>query len=204
MELEECLKARRDTRHFLPDPVPQQVLNKALAAAHMAPSVGLSEPWRFVSVESTENRAFVKKLFNEARQKAQKQVADEQDEARSALHQSLKLEAILDAPVGLAVFCELPSENYTIGVIGTPQTLMWSVACAIQNLWLSLTDQGYGAGWVSILDFEQLKKELDVPEAWLPLGYLCIGKPATDYDKKPMLQNQGWKQRTPEPIVLKR
>jgi 5,6-dimethylbenzimidazole synthase len=119
------------------------------------------------------------------------------------LHKSLKLDAILDAPVGLAVFCERPQEgSYTIGVQGSKETVVWSCACAIQNLWLSLTAQGYGAGWVSILDFEALKSILDVPKSWEPMGYLCIGKPATDYERKPMLQLLGWKVPTDEPQVL--
>jgi len=69
---------------------------------------------------------------------------------------------------------------------------------------LSLTEQGYSAGWVSILDYDQLKQVLSVPDDWEPLGYLCIGKPATDYDGQPMLEQVGWKQRCSEPVVIYR
>ncbi|WP_315789189.1 5,6-dimethylbenzimidazole synthase [Fischerella sp. JS2] len=202
MELEQCLRLRRDTRHFLKDDVPDTVLKKALTAAHCAPSVGLSEPWRFVVVRNQQTKAILKQSFLKIRAKAEADLANDQDKLK--LHKSLKLEAIEDAPIGLAVFCEYPKENYTIGTVWTDETLKWSCVCAIQNLWLSLTEQGYSAGWVSILDYDQLKQVLSVPDDWEPLGYLCIGKPATDYDGQPMLEQVGWKQRCSEPVVIYR
>ncbi|KOP25757.1 cob(II)yrinic acid a,c-diamide reductase [Hapalosiphon sp. MRB220] len=202
MELEQCLRLRRDTRHFTKDDVPESVLKKALAAAHCAPSVGLSEPWRFVVIRNQQTKTILKQSFLQLRAKAEANLTSEEDKLK--LHKSLKLEAIEDAPIGLAVFCEYPKESYTIGTVWTEETLKWSCVCAIQNLWLSLTEQGYSAGWVSILDYDQLKQVLGVPDDWEALGYLCIGKPATDYDGQPMLQKLGWKQRCSEPVVIYR
>jgi 5,6-dimethylbenzimidazole synthase len=202
MELEMCLKMRRDTRHFLKDDVPEIVLQKALTAAHYAPSVGLSEPWRFVVIRNQETKAALKQSFLNMRAKAEEDLVNDAEKLK--LHKSLKLEAIEDAPIGLAVFCEYPKEDYTIGTVWTGETIKWSCVCAIQNLWLSLTEQGYGAGWVSIMDYEELKKVLCVPMDWEALGYFCIGKPATDYGGQPMLEQVGWKQRCSEPVVLYR
>jgi 5,6-dimethylbenzimidazole synthase len=202
MELEQCLRLRRDTRHFLKDDIPESVIKKALAAAHCAPSVGLSEPWRFVVVRDKNVKAKIKESFLNQRAKAEEKLVDDADKLK--LHKSLKLEAIEDAPIGLVVFCEYPQESYTIGTTWTSETVKWSCVCAIQNLWLSLTEQGYSAGWVSILDYDELKQLLSVPSNWEPLGYLCIGKPATDYDGQPMLQKFGWKNRRLEPVVLYR
>lgn len=203
MDIEQCIRSRRDTRHFCSTPVPDYVVQKALEAAHHAPSVGLSEPWRFVLVRSKERRAQIFDNFERCRQQAEDRLAKTPE--RQRLHASLKLEAILSAPVGLAVFCCEPKpEQYILGASTETRTLEWSVACAIQNLWLSLTAQGYGAGWVSILDFKALKQILATPDHWRPLAYLCIGKPATDYDGQPMLQQLGWRQQRPQPIVLSR
>ena len=47
-------------------------------------------------------------------------------------------------------------------------------------------------GWVSIIDFDGLKNLLNIPENYKPLGYFCVGKPSTDYDNKPMLEQLGW------------
>jgi 5,6-dimethylbenzimidazole synthase len=200
MELQECLQKRRDTRHFLPDPIPQDVLDQAFRAAHHAPSVGLSEPWRFVVVASLDKRKALYESFLKTRKEADDNLLDP---ARKALFASLKLEALKDAPKVIGLFCERPpTSQFTIGVQGTRDTFVWSCACAIQNLWLSLTEQGYGAGWVSILDYELLTKILEVPDTWEPLGLLCVGKPATDYNGMPMLEKEGWKKRTDHPVVL--
>ncbi|NTW84673.1 MAG: nitroreductase family protein [Holophagaceae bacterium] len=42
------VEARRTVRSFLPDPVPQEVLNRALDAARLAPSSSNLQPWEFV------------------------------------------------------------------------------------------------------------------------------------------------------------
>ncbi len=202
MELAECILKRRDTRHFKSESVPNLVIQRALQAAHNAPSVGLTEPWRFILIESEETRRKIKDNFDHMRIEAESTIDDQQ---KLKLHKTLKLESIMDAPVGLAIFCAMPEENsYVLGTTTTikKDILFWSVACAIQNLLLSLTDQGYSAGWVSVFDFEIFKNILNVPNNWEPMGYLCIGKPDTDYNGQPMLQKNGWKQRSPEPVVI--
>ena len=200
VDLDLCIAARRDTRHFLSDPVPDEVLTRALQAAHKAPSVGLSEPWRFVVVQSVQARKDLLASFRQMKDLAEKNISDLE---RRALHASLKLEAIEEAPVGIGVFCERPDKDtYTIGTQGSSETVVWSCACAVQNLWLSLTAQGFSAGWVSILDFELLRLALGVPVNWEPLGYLCVGKAATDYGGRPMLEKLGWKSRSEKPQVV--
>lgn len=199
MDVHKCIKKRRDTRHFTSDIVPEEVLEKALMDAHLAPSVGLSEPWRFLRIESKTKKAEIKHLFQSATTEAAQSIHDPD---RKEEYHSLKLEAILDAPIGIAIFCDYGVlKNFTIGTIGSRQALEWSCACAIQNMWLSLTAQGYGAGWVSILNYESFKLLFDVPNTWSPLGYFCIGKPSTDYKGEPMLQAEKWKKRSAKPYV---
>jgi 5,6-dimethylbenzimidazole synthase len=201
LDFKDCIFARRDTRHFLPDAVPEKVLLEAFEAAHCAPSVGLSEPWRFVVVESQSTRKVIYDNFLNVRNRAQEQISSSE---ALRIFSSLKLEALRDAPVIVGVFCEMPPpETFTIGVQGTLDTVTWSCACAIQNFWLSLTNQGYSAGWVSILDFEVLSAALNIPNTWKPMGIMCVGKPATNYDKQPMLQKLNWKTRSLNPVVIK-
>jgi len=40
-----AIYARRDIRHFLPDPIPDQILARLVQAAHHGPSVGFMQPW---------------------------------------------------------------------------------------------------------------------------------------------------------------
>ena len=194
MNLEEAILKRRDTRHFLKDEVPEEILKEAIEAASHAPSVGLSEPWRFIIIKEEAVKQKIKLLFEESSNIASTQINNEEQKNK---YNNLKLEGVLEAPIGMVVFCDYSSaNNFTIGTVTQKrEMLLCSTACAIQNMWLYLTSKGYGMGWVSIIDFDKLKILFDVPEDWFPLGYFCIGKPSTNYDGKPMLVKEGWKEK---------
>ncbi|MFB9077096.1 nicotinate-nucleotide--dimethylbenzimidazole phosphoribosyltransferase [Flavobacterium procerum] len=189
--LDDILKSRRDTRHFTDEKVPDEVIEKALQAGHWAPSVGLTDATKYFLIKSPEIKTAIKELFSEYNKKA----ADATDNLeQKELYNSLKLEAIEEAPIGLIIAYDRSVLNqFTIGTIGSNEAVKFSSVCAAQNIWLSLTDQGYGMGWVSILNYHQFKKILDLPENIEPLGYFCIGKPATNYNNQPMLQQLNWK-----------
>ncbi|KAF2514315.1 nicotinate-nucleotide--dimethylbenzimidazole phosphoribosyltransferase [Flavobacterium foetidum] len=196
--LDDILKSRRDTRHFTTDEVPDEVIQKALQAGHWAPSVGLTDATRYFLIKSNEVKTSIKKLFLDYNKKAAELTDNEE---QKELYNSLKLEAIEEAPIGLIIAYDRSVLNqFTIGTIGSNEAVKFSSVCAAQNIWLSLTEQGYGMGWVSILNYYQFKKILDLPENIEPLGYFCIGKPATNYNNQPMLQQLHWKQKSEAPI----
>ncbi|WP_163407594.1 nicotinate-nucleotide--dimethylbenzimidazole phosphoribosyltransferase [Flavobacterium ajazii] len=195
--LDDILKSRRDTRHFTADEVPDEVIEKALQAGHWAPSVGLTDATRYYIIKSAEVKNAVKKLFLDYNKKAE-ELTDNPEQKE--LYKSLKLEAIEEAPIGLIIAYDRSVLNqFTIGTVGSNEAVKFSSVCAAQNIWLSLTEQGYGMGWVSILNYYQFKKILDLPENIEPLGYFCIGKPATNYGNQPMLQQLHWKQKSEAP-----
>ena len=197
--LDEILKSRRDTRHFTNDVVPDEVIKKALQAGHWAPSVGLTEATRYYLIHSVEVKKAIKELFLEYDKKAAEST---DNESQKLQYQALKLEAIEEAPLGLIIAYDLSVLNqFTIGTVGSNEAIKFSAVCAAQNIWLSLTEQGYSMGWVSILNYYQFKKILGLPENIEPLGYFCVGKPATNYDNQPMLQQLQWKQKSEVPIV---
>lgn len=192
--LDDILKSRRDTRHFTTDPVPDEVIQKALQAGHWAPSVGLTDATRYYIIKSDEVKSAIKNLFLDYNKKAE-ELTDNPEQKE--LYKSLKLEAIEEAPIGLIIAYDRSVLNqFTIGTIGSNEAVKFSSVCAAQNIWLSLTEQGYGMGWVSILNYFQFKKILNLPENIEPLGYFCIGKPATNYGNQPMLQQLHWKQKS--------
>lgn len=192
--LDDILKSRRDTRHFTTDPVPDEVIQKALQAGHWAPSVGLTDATRYYIIKSDEVKSAIKNLFLDYNKKAE-ELTDNPEQKE--LYKSLKLEAIEEAPIGLIIAYDRSVLNqFTIGTIGSNEAVKFSSVCAAQNIWLSLTEQGYGMGWVSILNYFQFKKVLNLPENIEPLGYFCIGKPATNYGNQPMLQQLHWKQKS--------
>jgi len=191
---EDILKSRRDTRHFTTDEVPDEVIQKALQAGHWAPSVGLTDATRYYIIKSDSVKTSIKNLFLDYNKKAE-ELTDNPEQKE--LYKSLKLEAIEEAPIGLIIAYDRSVLNqFTIGTIGSNEAVKFSSVCAAQNIWLSLTEQGYGMGWVSILNYYQFKKILDLPENIEPLGYFCIGKPATNYGNQPMLQQLNWKQKS--------
>src|SRR5260370_17100093 len=71
---------RRDMRHFLPDPLDEALVGRLLAAAHMAPSVGLMQPWRFVRIRNPGLRAGIHPLVEEERVKTAQALAEREDE----------------------------------------------------------------------------------------------------------------------------
>ncbi|MFW0738946.1 nicotinate-nucleotide--dimethylbenzimidazole phosphoribosyltransferase [Flavobacterium sp. T12S277] len=195
--LDDILKSRRDTRHFTNDEVPDEVIQKALQAGHWAPSVGLTDATRYYLIKSVEVKSAIKDLFLEYNKKAE-ELTDNPEQKEH--YKSLKLEAIEEAPIGLIIAYDRSVLNqFTIGTVGSNEAVKFSSVCAAQNIWLSLTEQGYGMGWVSILNYYQFKKILDLPENIEPLGYFCIGKPATNYDNQPMLQQLHWKHKSEAP-----
>jgi nicotinate-nucleotide--dimethylbenzimidazole phosphoribosyltransferase len=197
--LDKTLKARRDTRHFTTDIVPDQVLNKALQAGNMAPSVGLTDATKYFLVKSNEIKKAIKHLFLDYDEKAASQT---DNASQKSQYKALKLEAIEESPIGLIIcYDRSVLNNFTIGTVGSNEALKFSAVCAAQNIWLSLTEQGYSMGWISILNYHQFKQLLGLSENMEPLGYFCVGKPATDYGQQPMLQQLLWKEKQREPFV---
>ena len=192
-ELARLMRWRRDVRRFRTLPVPPETLTQCLTAFAMAPSVGLSEPWRIVKVEGADARASC--LANYRAANAQALAGHDGDRAR--LYSDLKLSGMAEAPVHLAVFCDDgTTKGAGLGAATMPETRAYSVVGAITLFWLALRAEGLGLGWVSILDPARLSRDLDVPDSWRFIGYLCIGWPEED-DMVPELERAGWESRAP-------
>jgi len=182
---------RRDVRHFRPDPLPLPVIQELLELANMAPSVGLSQPWRWVTVDVPDRRAAIVANFKEANDRA----LAEFDGARAALYARLKLAGLVEAPVHLAVFVDPKTQvGSGLGCATMPEMLPYSAVCAVHTLWLAARARGIGLGWVSILDPQQVIQELGVPHDWRLVAYLCLGY-AEDEQDQPELEREGWAAR---------
>jgi nicotinate-nucleotide--dimethylbenzimidazole phosphoribosyltransferase len=189
---------RRDIRRFRPDPVPDDVLERVLTAAHRAPSVGLMQPWRLIVIRGSEPRIAIRDVA--ARERLRQ--ADRFDErARQFLDQ--KVEGIVEAPLGVCVCCHHGRPGEEILGRGTiPETDVYSTACAIQNLWLAARAEGLGVGWVSFYKLADLRAILGIPERVDPIAYLCIGWP-DERPVRPGLEASGWAARLPlERVVM--
>lgn len=190
-ELGDLFAWRRDVRRFKADSVDEALVLRVLNAAGDAPSVGLSEPWRFIRVESAAARQAA--ILNFEQSNAAALAAQQKDNA--AQYASLKLAGLREAPVHLAVFCDDTTEQGKgLGAATMPEMKRYSVVCAIMQMWLLARAEGLGMGWVSILDPLRLSRDLDTPSNWSLIAYLCIGWPEEEHlDCE--LQRAGWEDR---------
>ena len=199
-DLDRLFRWRRDVRHFRPDPVDPALLEACLAAIALAPSVGLSEPWRLVRVESPTARAMARANFSAANAAALRGYSGE----KARLYAGLKLSGMQEAPVQLAVFCdEATQKGAGLGAASMPEMRRYSVVAAIQLFWLAARARGLGVGWVSILDPARLCADLEVPEAWRLVAYLCVGWPEAEAER-PELEKLGWEARASGLEILTR
>ncbi len=185
---------RRDVRSFFkPNDVPDDVLARLLDAAHHAPSVGLMQPWGFIVIRDGQVRQTVYEIFDRARLAAAQVYNDD----RRAIYERLKLAGIREAPLNLCVTCdEKTARGHGLGRQTMRETALYSTVCAVQNLWLAARAEGIGVGWVSILDVDELRATLGIPEAVVPVAYLCLGF-VTEFGAEPELEIKGWEQRAP-------
>jgi 5,6-dimethylbenzimidazole synthase len=183
---------RRDVRRgFLDVPLPEDVLDRLLAAAHCAPSVGLMQPSRFVVIRESDIRKAVHESFKVANQQASASYTGAQHEHYS----DLKLEGILEAPQNLCILCDQESKRgHGLGRHTMPETALYSSVCAIQNLWLAARSEGIGVGWVSILDPARLRQLLNIPDHLTLVAYLCLGY-VDGFASEPDLERLGWERR---------
>lgn len=182
---------RRDIRSFRSDPVPDDLLWRILDAAHHAPSVGYMQPWNFVVIRSAETKAKLGALADREVQA----LGLYYDGDRGALYRRLKVEGLREAPVTVCVTND-PSRGgpHVLGRNSIPETDAYSVACAVQNLWLAARAEGLGVGWVSFYRKPDVRAVLGLPAHIDPVALLCIGY--TDwFTDQPLLEVAGWNQR---------
>jgi 5,6-dimethylbenzimidazole synthase len=193
-EFANLIRWRRDVRRFRGDALPDGAIERLIDLACLAPSVGLSQPWRFVLVSDPARRARVRENFLAANAAALACYSGE----RAAKYAGLKLAGLDEAPVHLAVFAEPePDQGSGLGRLTMPETVAYSVVAAIHTLWLAARAEGIGMGWVSILEPASLAALLELPQEWRFIGYFCLGYPSK-VDDVPELQRAEWEQRRVE------
>jgi 5,6-dimethylbenzimidazole synthase len=189
--LDELFHWRRDVRRFRAGALTEGLLDRLLEVANGAPSVGLSQPWRFVTVDDAGRRAAVCENFRAANAAA----LASQGGDRAGLYARLKLAGLEEAPVHLAVCVDPdPVQGGGLGRATQPEMTAYSAVLAVHTLWLAARAAGLGVGWVSILNPPDLLRALDLPVCWRLVAYLCVGWPAADADV-PELEREGWAAR---------
>ena len=200
-QFENLLRWRRDVRNFRADAIDPRLIDHLIALASLAPSVGYSQPWRYILVESSECRESIRLNFERCNQKALSSYEGDKAE----LYAKLKLAGLRDAPVHLAVFLDAHTGHGSgLGRATMPETLEYSAVLSVYTLWLAARTYGLGVGWVSILDPAEASRGLRVPEEWKLIAYLCIGYPEEE-TPDPELFRHGWETRLDQAdLILRR
>lgn len=186
----DVIARRRDVRaEFSPEPLPAEVLDRILGAAHAAPSVGHSQPWDFVVVRDTDTRARFHAHVREERAAYSAELPVD----RRITFEGITIEGILEAALGVVVTFD-PDRGgpQVLGQRTIADTGLYSACLAIQNLWLAATAEGVGVGWVSFYREEVLRELLGIPERVRPVAWLCVG-PVTHLEEIPDLERHGWR-----------
>jgi len=189
--LYKAIFSRRDVRsHFVGIDIPNDILLRILNAAHHAPSVGFSQPWNFILIKDGPTRQKVRESFIKERERSVLML--DSDKQRQQQYASLKLEGIMESAVNVCVTYD-PTRfgPFVLGRTSIEETGVYSVCCAIQNLWLAARAEGVGVGWVSILANEDLVKILSIPSHVKPIAYLCLGY-VSEFADSPDLEKAGW------------
>ncbi len=196
--LEEIMLHRRDVRgnRFIDEDVPDELLDRILWAATSAPSVGYSQPWEFVVVKDPEIKGLVKASFDEENAAAEKLFETE----RAQYYARLKLEGIVESPVNIGVFYK-PSDKPVLGQTVVDEVGLYSVVCAVQNMWLMARALNVGVGWVSILDPAKVGRILAAPPDHRLVAYLCVGF-VEMFGVRPELETLGWETRRAQSSVV--
>jgi 5,6-dimethylbenzimidazole synthase len=200
-QLRELLIWRRDVRRFRTEVLPPGTIERLIDLACLAPSVGLSQPWRFVIVDDPARRRAVLDDFRSCNADALKSYADN----LAARYAKLKLAGLEEAPSQVAIFAEPATETgHGLGRRTMPEMVEYSVVAAIHTMWLAARAEGIAMGWLSILTPGHINKVLDVPETWRLLGYFCLGYPQAESDT-PELERAGWERRhAPQMLIVRR
>ena len=149
MSILKIIQKRRSIRRYKKEPISEEVLQRVLEAARLAPSGKNFQPWKFIIVQDEELK---KKLA----------VA------------SAEQHFMVEAPV-IIVACGFPEDSYSrLGRYMKSWPV--DVTIALEHLILQATEEGLGTCWIGSFEEEEVKSILNVPEevrvlALTPLGF---------------------------------
>lgn len=174
MEFSEAVRKRRMVRHFLPEPVAPEVIERMLQLARHAPSAGFTQGQSFIVVTKPELKRAIGALCGE------------EDYVEGGFHPFISEAPVLVVPcTSEAAYHQRYQEADKLQEDGTE--IVWPVpywhmdiGCAVMVLLLAVVDEGLAAGFAGVPDLAGLRTLLGIPETVTPVGVIPIGHRAHD------------------------
>lgn len=187
MEFADVVRRRRMVRHFAPDPIGREVLERIVATAQRAPSAGFSQGQRVVVVTEPARRRRLAELAGEAFYTG------------SGFDPWISEAPALFVPcVSAKVYLDRydePDKRDPDAPPGTedewPVPYWWmDGGCTVMLILLAAVDEGLAAGFAGG-DVHAMRDELGIPPDYSPLGVIPVGRPLPD-KRSPSLA-RGWR-----------
>jgi coenzyme F420-0:L-glutamate ligase/coenzyme F420-1:gamma-L-glutamate ligase len=173
---------RRTVREFAPDPVADDDLLDAIAAAITAPAPHHSTPWHFLVLDDVGAKT---RLLDAMAERWAKDLATLDAYPADAIARRLRRGEVLRRATRLVLpFVDLnAAHTYPDAARAAAERDMFLVAggAAVENLLVGLANRGVGSAWISSTIFcaDVVRAQLALPADWVPLGAVAVGHPAS-------------------------
>jgi len=164
MEFIELVRKRKSTRKYSKKTIPDEVLEKCLEAARLAPSACNAQPWKFIIVKANQlKERIVRECFNGV----------------YAINSFVKKANVL-------VIVVRQRANYKSRLGGKFRNVDYSlidIGIACDHMTLQAEELGLGSCWIGWFKEKALKKILDIPEKDKIDVIISLGYPEEEYLK---------------------
>ena len=174
MEFEQVVRSRRMVRHFKPDPVERETLERILDLARRAPSAGFTQGQSFVVVVDPSTKLKVAELCGEMHY------------TQAGFHPFISGAPVLVVPcTSEEAYHRRYQEPDKVQEDGSE--IEWPVpywymdiGCSVMTILLAVVNEGLAAGFAGTHDLQGLRSLLGLPGEVTPVGVIPIGYPAPD------------------------
>ncbi|BBY07499.1 coenzyme F420-0:L-glutamate ligase [Mycobacterium noviomagense] len=178
---------RRSVRQFSQQPVPQQLIEAAVAEALTAPAPHHTRPVRFVWLQDPARRT---RLLDRMRDKWRADLLGDRKPPDAVERRVARGQILYDAPeVVIPMLVPDGAHSYPDAARTAAEHTMFTVAvgAAVQALLVALAVRGVGSCWIgsTIFAADIVRQELELPGDWEPLGAIAIGYPLEPLQPRP-------------------
>ena len=156
MEFSELIQKRYSVRAYKPDPLPDDVLQKVLQAAVLAPTAANRQPFQLIVIHTAGREADLKRVY--------------------------KQDWFVQSPLVVGI-CGIPAQGWTRKYDGKNYTDV-DAAIVMDHLILAAANEGLGTCWIGAFDPAAAREVLGLPEGVEPIAFTPLGYPADELGPK--------------------